>query len=137
MRKLSCKWPVWMTLFAFSMPIFYVFFRAGHPKIFNADELLGKVFAAVFFTVIIWLVYGIACLFAPSRTVVIKGQKVPKNCGNCKFSEKTTQTSMDGVPDPEEMKCNLTGYDYTTDYTCKKWEGKQAEQAKDSQSGNR
>lgn len=131
MRRLSYKWPVYVTVFAFAMPVFYVFFRIGKPEIFDVAELVGKVVAAAFFGIIAWIVYGVACLLAPNRTVFIEGQKVPKNCGNCNSSEKASQTSLDGIPDPEEIKCHLTGYNYTTDYTCKKWKPKQAERAKD------
>lgn len=64
MRKLSCKWPLWFTLLAFAQPVFYVFFRIGKPQIFNTSELAEKILVAVVLTVIIWLVYGIACLLA-------------------------------------------------------------------------
>lgn len=64
MRKLSYKWPVWMTIFAFSMPGFYIFFRIGKPQIFHVTELVEKVVGAVFITIIVWLGYGVACLFA-------------------------------------------------------------------------
>lgn len=64
MRKLSCKWPVYLTLFAFAPPAFYVFFRAGRPEIFNADQLAQKVVGAVGLAIIVWLIYGVACLFA-------------------------------------------------------------------------
>lgn len=62
MRKLSCKWPLWLTLFAFAQPVFYVFFRIGKPQIFNTSELAEKILAAVVLTILIWFIYGIACL---------------------------------------------------------------------------
>lgn len=126
MRKLSYKWPLYVTALAFAMPGFYVFFRIGKPEIFRLNELAMKVVGALFFAIIAWLIYGVTCLLARSRTVAIEGQRVPINCGNCTFSEKVPRTSMDGIQDPEEMKCNLTGYNYTTDYICKKWKPKQA-----------
>lgn len=64
MRKLSCKWPVYLAVFAFASPAFYVFFRAGRPEIFDADQLAQKVVVAVALAIIVWLIYGVACLFA-------------------------------------------------------------------------
>jgi len=120
------KWPVWFSLIAFSWPAFYLFHRIGKPEIFSGHEFAVRVVGAIVFSVIGWVVYGIICLLAPSRTVVIKGQKVPKSCVNCKFSEKAPQTSKDAIQNPEDMKCHLTGYNYTADYTCKKWKPQQA-----------
>ena len=34
---------------------------------------------------------------------------------------------MEGRQDPEKIKCHLTGYNYTTDYTCKKRKLQQAD----------
>ncbi len=125
MRKLPCKWPFWLSLIGFSQPILYVFFRIGKPEIFSSTEFAQKFFGAAFISMIVWAVYGIICLLVPSRTVIIEGQKVPKSCENCKFSEKTPQTSMDDIPDPKEMKCHLTGYNYEATYTCSKWKSRE------------
>ena len=119
MRKLSCKWPFWLTLIAFSQPIFYVFFRIGKPEIFNAMELATKVLDAFVFMTIFWMVYGIACLFA--RTWV--------NCENCKFS--------DVIQDSKEIKCRLTGYNYPITYSCKNSKPKEVEGVKNSNATNR
>lgn len=67
MRKLSCKWPVYLTLFAFLPPVFYVWFRIGKPEIFDADQLAQKIVAAVAMAMIVWLIYGVACLLAPQK----------------------------------------------------------------------
>ncbi len=64
MRKLSYKWPVWLTLFAAAPPVFYVYHRIGKPEIFSATELAEKVVGAVGIALIVWLVYGVACLLA-------------------------------------------------------------------------
>ncbi len=101
MRKLSCKWPVRLTLLAFAPPVFYVLFRLGKPEIFSTAELAEKVVAAFVFMIMFWLVYGIACLFA--RTWVC--------CENCEFSEV--------IQDSKEMKCQLTTYNYPITYSCK------------------
>lgn len=60
MRKLSCKWPAYMTLLVFARPVFYLF-RGGR---FDADQLAQKVVVAVALAIIVWLIYGVACLFA-------------------------------------------------------------------------
>lgn len=109
MRKLSCKWPVRLTLLAFASPVFYVLFRLGKPKIFNTNDLAAKVLAAFVFILIFWLVYGIACLFA--RTWI--------SCVNCEFS--------DVIQGSKEMKCRLTGYNYPIDYSCKNSKPKEVE----------
>jgi len=64
MRKLSRKWPVYLTLFAIAPPAFYVFFRIGKPEIFNNTELAEKVAATVVLVILTWFIYGIACLLA-------------------------------------------------------------------------
>jgi hypothetical protein len=61
------------------MPALYVFFRMNHPEIFDSVELAGKVVAAIFFTGVVWAIYGIACLL--SRT-----QECP-NCGGKKVAK--------------------------------------------------
>lgn len=68
MWKLSYKWPMYLTLLSFAMPAFYAFFRVGRPEIFDRVEFVGKVVAAVFFTIIGWLVYGVACLLASPKS---------------------------------------------------------------------
>ena len=132
MRKLSCKWPVWLTLFAFIPVLPYVFVRILRPEPPNTADLAqfdkisqtvspwpSKVVGAIGISIIVWVVYGIACLFA--RTWV--------NCGNCEFS--------DVIQDSKEMKCRLTGYNYPITYSCKNSKPKEVEVAKDSQIGNR
>ena len=112
MRKLSSKWPVRLTIVGFLPPILYVFFRI--PPIFrllnpdidklpiiSSTELTRKVVGNIGILIIVWVVYGIACLFA--RTLV--------KCENCKFS--------DVVQDSKEIKCRLTGYNYPITYSCK------------------
>lgn len=70
MRKLSCKWPVWSTVFSVALPVFYVLHRIGKPQIFRVEELAEKVVAAVGCTMITWFIYGVACLFArPLRDI--------------------------------------------------------------------
>ena len=123
---------MWLTLFAIAIPIFYVFHRAGEPEIFNPTEFSTKIVGAVLISIMVWMVYGIFCLFASSRTVIIEGQRVPKNCGNCEFSEKTLQSSKDCTQillkeqDTEQTKCCLTGYNYPIDFACSDWKLKQA-----------
>jgi len=70
MRKLSCKWPVYMTLLVFVRPAFYVF-RALRLEIFNPDQLAQRLVVAFSLAIIVWLIYGVACLFA-----VPKGKKL-------------------------------------------------------------
>lgn len=102
MRKLSCKWPLRLTLFGFLPPIFYIFFRIGKPEIFNSTELAQKILGGVLISVAVWIVYGIACIFARNWA----------NCGSCKFSEI--------MQNSDEIKCQLTGYTYPATYSCKK-----------------
>lgn len=110
MRKLSCKWPLWLTIFGFLPPIFYLFFRKA--EIFSSTEFAQQVLSGVFISIIVWVVYGIACLFA--RTWV--------NCGHCKFSED--------IQGSDEIKCQLTGYNYPITYSCKNSKPKEVEGAK-------
>jgi diadenosine tetraphosphate (Ap4A) HIT family hydrolase len=83
MRKLSCKWPFWLTLIGFSRPIFYVFWGVVYET-FSPTEFAQKFFGAVFISIIVWVVYGIACLFARSRDE-------QKDCDICEIltTEKT------------------------------------------------
>jgi hypothetical protein len=67
MRKRSCKWPVWLTVLAFSSPVFYVLFRFNKPQIFSLDLLGAKVAGAAGCSVIVWFFYGIFCLVAPAK----------------------------------------------------------------------
>ncbi len=119
MRKLSPKWPMRLTLVVFLSPIFYAFFRIGKPEIFVFTELAQKVVGAICISIIVWVVYGIACLFV--RTWV--------NCGNCKFSNV--------IQDSKEVKCQLTGYNYPITYSCKASKPKEVEGAKNSTTSNR
>ena len=65
MRKLSCKWPVLLTLIALTPPAFSFFFRIIiDPTLFNGEEFAKKVFGGIFFAIIVWLVYGFSCLLA-------------------------------------------------------------------------
>ena len=67
MRKLSCKWPVTLTHLAALPSVFYVFFRIGKPEMFDADQLAQKIVVAVAMAMIVWLIYGVACLLAPQK----------------------------------------------------------------------
>ncbi len=67
MRRLPCKWPLWATVFAFARPLFYVFHRIGKPDIFKATELAESGVVAVVLTMLVWFVYGVACLLAPRK----------------------------------------------------------------------
>lgn len=109
MRKLPCKWPVWLTVFGFLPPLFYLFFRIGKPEIFSFTELVEKVFGGVFIVIVVWGFYGIACLFTKKWV----------SCGDCKFS--------DVIQESNEIKCQLTGYNYPTNYSCKKSKHKDVE----------
>lgn len=110
------------TIVALLPPILYVFFRIPpvfrllHPDIdkspiISSAELTQKVVGAIGILIIVWIVYGIACLFA--RTWV--------KCDNCEFSDITQ--------DSKEMKCRLTGYTYPICYSCKDSKPKTAEGA--------
>jgi hypothetical protein len=69
MRMRSCKLPVWLTVFAFLRPAFYVMFRVNKLEILDWGELGEHVLGAVLVTVVIWLFYGIFCLVAtPSQS---------------------------------------------------------------------
>lgn len=65
MRKRSCVLPVWLTVFAFSSPAFYVLFRVNKPEIFSLAELGGKVVGAAGCSIVVWFFYGVFCLIAP------------------------------------------------------------------------
>ena len=62
MRKRSRKLPVWLTVFAFSNPVFYVLFRVNKLETFDWGLLDEKVWCAVFVTMIIWLFYLLFCI---------------------------------------------------------------------------
>ena len=67
MRKLSCKWPLYLTCFAFAIPVFHVLFRVGKVGMLDTQELAVKTGAAIGWTIIAWSVYGVACLLAPPK----------------------------------------------------------------------
>ena len=73
MRKLSCKWPVCMTVLVFLSPVFYVLHRIGKPEIINDMRFIEKVVVAVVLAIIVWLVYGVACLLARKSKKTIEG----------------------------------------------------------------
>ena len=75
MRKLSCKWPMWFTLFAFLPPGFYMWYRIKNPEIFNTTELANKVVGGLGLAIITWLVYGVACLLAQKPKKAIEGRQ--------------------------------------------------------------
>jgi len=66
MRKLSPKWPVWLTLLVFLRPVFYIF-HAANLGTFSTDHFLQKLVVAVATAIIIWLIYGVACLLAKQK----------------------------------------------------------------------
>ncbi len=71
MQKLSCKWPAYMTLLVFARPVFYVF-RAVRLETFNPDQLAQRVVVSVALAIIVWLIYGVACLFAVPKSKKLK-----------------------------------------------------------------
>jgi uncharacterized membrane protein len=75
MRKLSCKWPMYLTLFVFLPPIYYVWLRIGNPEIFNEEKFVDKVLGGLGLTIIIWLVYGVTCLLARQPNKPIEGKQ--------------------------------------------------------------
>jgi hypothetical protein len=50
---------------AFSIPVFYLFFRLNKPEIFSWGKLATKILAALIWSIIVWFFYGIFCLIAP------------------------------------------------------------------------
>jgi hypothetical protein len=52
-----------MTLLVFVGPALYVFRTVGHG-IFSLDQLAQKIAVSVALAIIVWLIYGVACLFA-------------------------------------------------------------------------
>ena len=65
MRRLSCDWPIYLTVFAFILcPMWNIFFVVLGPEKFNAKNFLEDIRVAVFVTTIVWLIYGVACLLA-------------------------------------------------------------------------
>jgi len=75
-----------------------------------------KLMGAVFVCISVWLVYGIACLFARAWV----------NCANCKFSVPSQGS--------EEIKCQLTGYSYPPSYSCKRSEPKEVDDIRHEES---
>jgi hypothetical protein len=55
---------VWLTVFAFSSPAFYVLFRIGKPEIFDSAKLEEKFVGSIGIVLIVWFIYGIACVLA-------------------------------------------------------------------------
>lgn len=111
MRKLSCKWPIWLTLFAVSAPVFYVLFRVGKPEIFNTTELGEKVLGAIGIAAIVWLFYGIACLMATplcdtstkkpwkqSDGIHIETREIPES------EQRKLEEEQSGVAEPEQAR---------------------------------
>ena len=66
MRKLPPKWPVWLTLLVFLRPVFYIF-HAANLGTFDTDYFLQKLVVAVATAIIVWLIYGVACLLAKKK----------------------------------------------------------------------
>ena len=123
MRKLSCEWPIGLTVFAFIFPFFYVLDR---------KEFVEEVRCAVACTIIIWFIYGVACLFArplrdiskkkpwrPSKdfhTQTHKGDDSKVSCKGC--GEPLPQAQIDfGLGNPKynewcrEGFCSFTCFD--------------------------
>ena len=65
MRKLSYKLPVFFTLFAFMHVFAYVFVRIRTPELLHAADLLKRVLGGTVISIVIWFIYGIACLLTP------------------------------------------------------------------------
>ena len=65
MRKLSRQLPGAITILAFMPPIFYVLIIIGAPQNFNSLTFFTKVICGVVYSIITWLIYGIACVLAP------------------------------------------------------------------------
>jgi len=78
MKKLSCKWPLRMTLIPLMPPAFYVFFRVGRPG-FSGDQFGQKVVVSVGVMLIIWFVYGLCCLFAKAENPIKTGHQKDTN----------------------------------------------------------
>ena len=67
MRKLSYKWPIWLTLFCFAGPIFYLLFRVGVPEIIDVEKIADEALGCFGVAIIVWLVYGLACLVSQKK----------------------------------------------------------------------
>ncbi len=67
MRKLSYKLSVWLTLFAFMPLLAYVFVRIQTPEMLHSADIAKRVSAGIVFSIIIWFIYGITCLFTPRK----------------------------------------------------------------------
>ena len=105
MRKLSRKLPIRLSVVAFSMPGFYLFFRMDRPDLFRGAEFAGKLFAAVFFSVLAWCVYGASCLLARKPTCPKCGERrvaeflygIPKITGELERDVEAERIILGGV----------------------------------------
>jgi len=58
--------------------------------------------------------------------IMNQSQEQTQTCGNCNFSEKAPQTSMNDIPDPEQVKCSKDGHYYNAiDMACCEWKAKE------------
>lgn len=67
MRKLSCDWPIYLTVFAFGIfpgPGWHFLIMVINFESFNAKDLFEDIRLGVVATTMIWFIYGIACLLA-------------------------------------------------------------------------
>ena len=67
MRKLSCKFPVLLTLFTFMPALAYVFTRIRIPELIRTADLAKRVLGGTVISIVIWLIYGIVCLLTPQK----------------------------------------------------------------------
>jgi len=66
MRKLSFKWPIWLTLIGFSQPLFYLLFSLQR-HVFNVTEFILKLTGAIGIIAVVWFIYGVMCLCMPTK----------------------------------------------------------------------
>jgi ABC-type long-subunit fatty acid transport system fused permease/ATPase subunit len=75
MRKVSPKLPIWITVFAFISPFFYIVFYISKSG-FSLNELLKKLTGGLIIAALVWSVYGIICLLMPKKkTDIILAKK--------------------------------------------------------------
>ena len=67
MRKLSFKWPLFLTLFAFIQALAYVFVRIRTPELFHAEDFARRVVGGTVISIVIWFIYGVVCLLTPRK----------------------------------------------------------------------
>jgi len=93
MRKLSCEWSIYLTVFAFILcPGWNILFLVIGRENFNANNLLEDIRLAVFITTIVWLIYGVACLLAsPLRDVSAEESWKPSEDFHIEVSEDENQ----------------------------------------------